>query len=319
VHTEVGHTCVGAKVNGRIVALRYKLRSGDIVEILTQPGHHPSRDWLQFTKSSRARQKIKHWLNLHQRERAIEIGRKLIEKEARKYRISMKSLSDAELMRVSNENGLAKPDDLLAAIGYGKFSARSILARLVPPEEAQSFSGHQPQPPEDTGSGGFTSVVRRVFGGDSSAIKVKGHDDLLVYRARCCNPIRGEDIIGYVTRGKGVAVHSKSCTNILNLMFEQERRIDVEWGRDGNPSTAQSGYPVKLAVACDNRPGMLKQIATVISDANTNIRNIEAKTEQEKATVEIVADIADLKHLDRIVTGVRKIPGVRDVQRLQKL
>ena len=146
VHTEVGHTCVGAKVNGRIVALRYKLRSGDIVEILTQPGHHPSRDWLQFTKSSRSRQKIKHWLNVHQRERAVEIGRKLMEKEARKYRISMKSLNDAELMRVSSENGLAKPEDLLAAIGYGKFSARSILARLVPPDEAQSFSGHAPAP-----------------------------------------------------------------------------------------------------------------------------------------------------------------------------
>jgi GTP diphosphokinase / guanosine-3',5'-bis(diphosphate) 3'-diphosphatase len=320
VHTEVGNTCVGAKVNGRIVALRYKLRSGDIVEILTQPGHHPSRDWLQFTKSSRARQKIKHWLNVHQRERAIEIGRKLIEKEARKYRISMKSLNDAELMKVSNENGLAKPDDLLAAIGYGKFSARSILARLVPPEEARSFSGHQPPPTEDVDSGGgFTSVVRRVFGGESSAIKVKGHDDLMIYRARCCNPIRGEEIVGYVTRGKGVAVHSKSCTNVVNLMFEQERRIDVEWGKDGNVTKGQEGYPVKLAVACDNRPGMLKQIATVISDANTNIRNIEAKTAEENATVEIVADIADLKHLDRIVTGVRKIPGVRDVQRLQKL
>ena len=320
VHTEVGNTCVGAKVNGRIVALRYKLRSGDIVEILTQPGHHPSRDWLQFTKSSRARQKIKHWLNVHQRERAIEIGRKLIEKEARKYRISMKSLNDAELMKVSNENGLAKPDDLLAAIGYGKFSARSILARLVPPEEARSFSGHQPPPTEDVDSGGgFSSVVRRVFGGESSAIKVKGHDDLMIYRARCCNPIRGEEIVGYVTRGKGVAVHSKSCTNVVNLMFEQERRIDVEWGKDGNVTKGQEGYPVKLAVACDNRPGMLKQIATVISDANTNIRNIEAKTAEENATVEIVADIADLKHLDRIVTGVRKIPGVRDVQRLQKL
>ncbi|HEY1730346.1 MAG TPA: bifunctional (p)ppGpp synthetase/guanosine-3',5'-bis(diphosphate) 3'-pyrophosphohydrolase [Terriglobales bacterium] len=319
VHTEVGNTCVGAKVNGRIVALRYKLRSGDIVEILTQPGHHPSRDWLQFTKSSRARQKIKHWLNLHQRERAIEIGRKLIEKEARKYRISMKSLSDAELMRVSNENGLAKPDDLLAAIGYGKFSARSILARLVPPEEAKSFSGHQPTQPEDSDGGGFTSVVRRVFGGDSSAIKVKGHDDLLVYRAKCCNPIRGEEILGYVTRGKGVAVHSKSCTNVLNLMFEQERRIAVEWGKDGATPKGQEGYPVKLSVACDNRPGMLKQIATVISDSNTNIRNMDAKTEAATATVEIVADIADLKHLDRIVTGVRKIPGVRDVQRLQKL
>ena len=194
VHTEVGHTCVGAKVNGRMVALRYKLRSGDIVEILTQPGHHPSRDWLQFTKSSRSRQKIKHWLNVHQRERAIEIGRKLIEKEARKYRISMKSLSEEDLTRVSSENGLAKPDDLLAAIGYGKFSARSILARVVPAEEAQSFSGHGPaaQTEEDEPSG-LTSVVRRVFGGDSSAIKVKGHDDLMVYRAGCCNPIRGED------------------------------------------------------------------------------------------------------------------------------
>jgi len=321
VHTEVGNTCVGAKVNGRIVALRYKLRSGDIVEILTQPGHHPSRDWLQFTKSSRARQKVKHWLNVHQRERAVEIGRKLIEKEARKYRISMKSLSDAELTRVSTENGLAKPEDLLAAIGYGKFSARSILARLVPPEEAQSFSGHAPPvaPAQDDTSGGFTSVVRRVFGGDNSAIKVKGHDDLMVYRARCCNPIRGEEIVGYVTRGKGVAVHSKSCANVENLLIEPERRIAVEWGRDAASPTSQSGYPVKLAVYCDNRPGMLKQIATVISDANTNIRNIEAKTADESATVEIVADIADLKHLERIVIGVRKIAGVRDVQRVQKL
>ncbi len=321
VHTEVGHTCVGAKVNGRIVALRYKLRSGDIVEILTQPGHHPSRDWLQFTKSSRSRQKIKHWLNVHQRERAVEIGRKLMEKEARKYRISMKSLSDAELQRVSSENGLAKPEDLLAAIGYGKFSARSILARLVPPDEAQSFSGHAPPvpPSDDDTSGGFTSVVRRVFGGDNSAIKVKGHDDLMVYRAKCCNPIRGEDIVGYVTRGKGVAVHSKNCSNVDNLLIEPERRIAVEWGRDAASPAWQAGYPVKLAVYCDNRPGMLKQIATVISDANTNIRNIEAKTAEEAATVEIVADIADLKHLERIVTGVRKIPGVRDVQRLQKL
>jgi GTP diphosphokinase / guanosine-3',5'-bis(diphosphate) 3'-diphosphatase len=318
VHTEVGHTCVGAKVNGRIVALRYKLRSGDIVEILTQPGHHPSRDWLQFTKSSRARQKIKHWLNVHQRERAIEIGRKLIEKEARKYRISIKSLNEEQLMRVSNENGLSKPDDLLAAIGYGKFSARSILARLVPAEEAQSFSGQASQTPNDDG-GGITSVVRRVFGGDSSAIKVKGHDDLLVYRAGCCNPIRGEEIVGYVTRGKGVAVHSKSCVNLGNLMFEPERQIAVEWGRDSSASNGQPGYPVKLIVACDNRPGMLKGIATVISDANTNIRNMDAKTSEDQATVEIVVDIADLKHLERIFTGVRKIPGVREVQRVQKL
>ena len=320
IHSEVGNTCVGAKVNGRIVQLKYKLRSGDIVEILTQPGQHPSRDWLVFVKSPRARQKIKHWLNIHERERAIEIGRKLIEKEARKYRISLKDVSEAELTRVAGENGLGRPDDLLAAIGYGKFSARSVLARAVPDSVANATPGDETSPEEQPG--GFTSVVRRVFGGDTSAIKVRGHDDLLVYRARCCNPIRGEEIVGYVTRGKGVAVHSKSCPNVENLMYEPERRIAVEWGKDGSVGTArvwETGFPVKLVVLCDNRPGMLKQITAVISDANTNIRNIEAKTAENHATVDVIIDIADLKHLERIISGVRKIPGVRDVQRVQKL
>ena len=318
IHSEVGNTCVGAKVNGRIVQLKYKLRSGDIVEILTQPAHHPSRDWLAFVKSSRARQKIKHWLKIHQRERAIEIGRKLIEKEARKYRISLKDITEAELTKVATENGLGRPDDLLAGIGYGKFSARSILARLAPTSAASSSSA----PETEEQPGGLTSVVRRVFGGDTSAIKVKGHDDLLVYRARCCNPIRGEEIIGYVTRGKGVAVHSKTCKNVENLMYEPERRIAVEWGKDGSVGTApawQTGFPVKLVVLCDNRLGMLKQITAVISDSETNIRNIEANTENSQATIDIIVDIADLKHLERIITGVRKIPGVRDVQRVQKV
>jgi GTP diphosphokinase / guanosine-3',5'-bis(diphosphate) 3'-diphosphatase len=319
VHTEVGHTCVGAKVNGRIVPLRYKLRSGDIVEILTQPGHNPSRDWLQLAKSSRARQKIKHWLNIHQRERAIEIGRNLIEKEARKYHIPLKNISEAELTRVASENGLAKPDDLLAALGYGRFSARSVLARALPDQAAQlGGRGHGGGDGDVDATTGLTSVVRRVFGGETSAIKVTGHDDLLTYRAQCCNPIRGEEIVGYVTRGKGVAVHSKSCTNVLNLMFEPERRIAVEWGRDA-AAPQRAGYPVKLSVLCDNRPGMLKEIATVISDAKTNIRNAEANTSEDHATIDIVADIADLKHLERILSGVRKIPGVRDVQRVQKL
>src|SRR6516164_2677460 len=321
IHSEVGNTCVGAKVNGRIVQLKYKLRSGDIVEILTQPGHHPSRDWLAFVKSSRARQKIKHWLKIHQRERAIEIGRKLIEKEARKYRIALKDITEAELTKVATENGLGRPDDLLAGIGYGKFSARSILARVLPAEQATTVPGSAGD--DDHRPGGvFTSVVRRVFGGDTSAIKVKGHDDLMVYRARCCNPIRGEQIVGYVTRGKGVGVHSKSCTNVENLMYEPERRIAVEWGKDGSVGTApvwQTGFPIKLVVLCDNRPGMLKQITAVISDADTNIRNIEAKTAETHATVDIIVDIADLKHLERIISGVRKIAGVKDVQRVQKV
>jgi GTP pyrophosphokinase len=317
IHTEVGHTCVGARVNGRIVPLRYKLRSGDIVEILTQPGHHPNRDWLSFVKSARARQKIKHWLNIHQRERAIEIGRKVIDKEARKYRIALKDISDEDLMRVASEYGLGRPDDLLAAIGYGRFSARVILAKLAPPEQKVEAAADPEQTP-----GVFTSVVRRVFGSDVSPLKVKGHDDLMVYRARCCNPIRGEEIVGYVTRGKGVAVHSKSCPNVETLMYEPERRIAVEWGAEGKINTSApwaSGYAAKLVVLCDNRPGMLKQIASVISDANTNIRNIGANTVETHATVDIIVDIADVVHLQRIIAGVRKIPGVQEVQRVQKL
>ena len=310
VHTEVGHQCVGARVNGRMVPIRHKLRSGDIVEIITQPGHQPSRDWLAIVKSSRAKQKIRHWLNVHQRERAIEIGKKLIEKEARKYRVYLKDIKEADFQRVSTELGLGRPDDLLAAIGYGKFAARSILARLAP----ASTDGAAAEEKTDSG---LTSVVRRVFGGDSSAIVVKGHDDLLVYRARCCNPIRGEDVVGYVTRGKGVAVHSKNCPNVQNLMYEADRRIDVEWGRK---ELAKGAYPVKLTVLCDDRAGMLKQMTALISDENTNIRNIVSKPiGDHQATIDLVVEIEDLKHLERIISGLRKIPGVHDVQRIQKI
>jgi GTP pyrophosphokinase len=311
VHTEVGHNCVGAKVNGRMVPLRYKLHSGDIVEILTQPGHKPSRDWLSVVKSSRARNKIKHWLNLHQRERAIEVGRKLVEKEARKYRIALKEIKDDEMQRVASEYGLGKTDDLMAGIGYGKYSARQVLAKLSP-------SGAEAVAESDGDRSGIASVVRRVFGGDhgNDAIRVKGQGDLLVYRARCCNPIRGESVVGYVTRGKGVAVHAINCPNVINLMYEPERKIDVEWARDeGTPSS----YPVKLTVFCDDRFGMLKQITAVISDSKTNIRNIEARTSNGQANIDIIMDIADLKHLENIIQGVRKIPGVHDVQRLQKI
>ncbi len=312
VHTEVGHSCVGAKVNGRMVPLRFKLHSGDIVEILTQAGHKPSRDWLAIAKSSRARNKIKHWLNVHQRERAIEIGRKLVDKEARKYRVSLKDIKDEEWQKIASDYGVGRPDDLMAGIGYGKYSARQILGRMAP-ASATPLADEEPEK-----TSGLASVVRRVFGGDqnNNAIRVKGHGDLLVYRARCCNPIRGEAIVGYVTRGKGVAVHALNCPNVTNLLYEPERRIDVEWAQDdGTPSA----YPVKLTVFCDDRFGMLKQITAVISDTQTNIRNIEARTNNGQANVDIVLDIADLKHLENIVSGVRKIPGVHDVQRLQKI
>jgi len=316
VHTEVGHACTGAKINGRMVPLRHKLHSGDIVEILTQPGHKPSRDWLAVVKSSRARNKIKHWLNVHQRERAIEIGRKLVEKEARKYRVSLKDIKDADLLRAANDYGLGRVEDLMAGIGYGKYSARQLLAKLAPPG-AETIPEGEEKPGGQGTTGGITSVVRRVFGTDSNAIVVKGQGDLLVYRARCCNPIRGESIVGYVTRGKGIAVHSINCPNVTNLLYEPERRIDVLWAGDkeGQPVS----YPVKITLLCDDRFGMLKQITAVISDTQTNIRNIEARTQNGQASVDVVLEIADLKHLQRIIDGVRQIPGVHDVQRLQKI
>jgi GTP diphosphokinase / guanosine-3',5'-bis(diphosphate) 3'-diphosphatase len=313
IHTEVGHTCVGAKVNGRMVPLRHKLHSGDIVEILTQPGHKPSRDWLALVKSSRSRNKIKHWLNVHQRERAIEIGRKLIEKEARKYRIALKEIKDDDLARVASGYGLGRAEDLMAGIGYGKYSARQVLARVLPAGTAPSMAGDIES--EGLGAGTIASAVRRVFGGNN-AITVRGQGDMLVYRARCCNPIRGENIVGYITRGKGVAVHSANCPNVTNLLYEPERKIDVEWARDDNTPTA---YPVKLTVYCDDRFGMLKSITGVIGDAKSNIRNIEAHTSNSQASVEVVLDISDLKHLENIIAGLRKIAGVHEVQRLQKI
>jgi guanosine-3',5'-bis(diphosphate) 3'-pyrophosphohydrolase len=320
VHTEVGHTCVGAKVNGRIVPLRNKLRNGDVVEIMTQPGHNPSRDWLGFAKSTRARNKIRHWLNIHQRERAIEIGKKLIDKQARKYRLTMKDFDDKQLEQIAKEYGLGNAQDLMAGIGYGKFSARQVLAKLSPglSEETAATTEETPKSSSTIGT-----VIRRVFGqsADTGAIVVRGYNDLMVYRARCCNPIRGEAIVGYVTRGKGVAVHAASCPNVNNLMYEVDRRIAVEWSKPAmmSRSNGKNTYPVKLTVFCDDRSGMLKQLTAVISDDDANIRNIEARTADSQATIDIVIDIEDVKHLDRVISGMRKIPGIHDVQRSNKV
>src|SRR5207248_10821073 len=194
----------------------------------------------------------------------------------------------------------------------GKYSAKVVVKKLFP-----LLDGAAPlDEKESTGLGG---VVRRVFGisGEHDALKVQGHDELLVYRARCCNPIRGEEIVGYVTRGKGVAVHAKSCSNLNTLMYDPDRRIAVEWGKPSRrEAAAEPTYPVSLNIFCDDRFGMLKQIAAVISDDNTNIQNMAARTGNLQATIDIVIDITDLAHLERIIANLRRIPGVRDVQRV---
>jgi len=322
IHTQVGDATVGAKVNGRIVPLRTRLRNGDIVEIVTQAGHAPSRDWLSFVKSSRARNKIKHWLNEHQRERAIEIGRKLLEREARKYKLSLTKFTEADYVRVAGEYGLGTQMELLSGVGFGKLSARQVLNKLEP---GSTMAAEPPAPETGVANtlGHMSEAVKRVFfGKGSESLQVEGKDDLLVYRARCCNPIRGEEIIGYVTRGKGVAVHARSCPNVQNLLYESDRRIQVEWAPTPSEAGAvkQQTYPVKLTVLCDDRTGMLKEFTAIISDDGTNIRSVDTRTiEDGQVAVDFVVETVDLRHLNRLVERLRRVSGVRDVQRVQKI
>ena len=320
IHTEVGHTCVGAKVNGRMAPLRTKLSTGDIVEIVTQKDHKPSRDWLTFVKSPRARNKIKHWLNEDHRRRAVEIGRKLLEREARKFKVPQSQISDQDLGRIANEYGVATAADLLAALGLGKHSARHLLNKLSP------GSTNLPEPevaPEikPGSAAAMSDAVRKLHLTGSDSLQVEGQNDMLVYRARCCNPIRGEEIVGYVTRGKGVAVHARGCPNVQNLLYESDRRINVEWPRVGGEAAGRpQRYPVKITVSCDDRPGMLKELIAVISDDNSNISGVEIrKDENGEAVVDLIAEAEDVGHLNRMVLGLRRVPGVRAVQRTQKL
>ena len=320
IHTEVGHTCVGAKVNGRMVPLRTKLRTGDIVEIITQKDHKPSRDWLTFVKSPRARNKIKHWLNEDQRRRAVEIGRKLLEREARKFKVPMTQIDDQDLGRVANEYGVATAADLLAALGLGKHSAHQVLNKLAPGYANQAEPEVEPEAKPGAGEAGMTDAVRKLHLTGSDSLQVEGQNDLLVYRARCCNPIRGEAIVGYVTRGKGVAVHARSCPNVQNLLYESDRRIAVEWSRVGDETAGRAQrYPVKITVYCDDRTGMLKELTAVISDDNTNIRGVEMRHDESgEAVIEFVVEAQDVRHLNRMVLGLRRVAGVRAVQRMQK-
>ena len=305
IHTEVGHTCVGAKINGRMVPLKTKLKNGDIVEIVTQAGHTPSRDWLSVVNTSRARNKIRHWLTEQEGEKAIELGRRMLEKEARKFRMSIRGILDGEkLGAILPDYGASKPEDLLALIGYGKISAKQVLVRIAP-------DGAEALPPEDESR--ITATVKRVLGlGSDAKLKVRGFDDLLVYRAKCCNPIRGEEIIGYITRGKGVAVHSKNCPNVQNLLYDAARKIEVEWA--GVAPLAEA-YAVPLTIVSENRTGILAQVAAVVAEVGSNIVHVEARTADERGTIDLVVEIPDMKHLERVLASIRRIDGVYEVIR----
>ena len=308
VHTEVGNQCIGAKVNGQIVPLRHRLTNGDVVEVLTQKGHAPSRDWLNFVRTSRARSKIRHHINFIERSQATEVGRRLLEREARQAGRSLKKIPEADLLRVASEHGCAKLEDLLADLGYGKLSARQILSGALgePLAEKQEQAGEAPTK--------IVSTVKRMLRVGEGTLQVGGQDDLMVFRAKCCNPIPGDDIVGYVTRGRGVAVHSKSCPNVENLLYQVERKIDVEWG-----GAAGSIYPVNLMIRAQDRPGMLADITSVISETGSNIRTLGSHPDNLHARIDLTLEITDRKHLERIISNIRKISGVFGVERLYKI
>jgi GTP pyrophosphokinase len=307
IHTEIGHQCVGAKVNGQMVSLRHEIVSGDVVEILTQKGHKPSRDWISFVKSSHAKSKIRHFINTQEREEATEMGRRLLENESRNFPKSLKKIPNEDLQKLASDYGLSRSEDLYAAVGFGKYSARQVLARYFGEPSKETVKST-----EDAGKPTLVRTVKRMLGMGEAPLIVKGQDDLLVFRAKCCNAIPGDEIVGYVTRGRGVAVHARGCPNVQNLLYQTERRIAVEWG------SGTATFPVDLVIRAKDRAGLLAEITAVISDAGSNIRSLESRPDRQNARIEASLEIQDKRQLESIISNIRRINGIFGVDRINQ-
>ena len=303
IHTEVGHKCVGARVNGRIVPLKYKLSNGEMVEIVTSEEAQPSREWLSFVKTSRARSSLRRSINLKKKEEAIELGKKLLEKNARSYKLSLRKYKD-KLESLVGDLNFSQKDDLFAAIGFGTLSPRQVL-RSLDPEKIKEGS-------QEDEESKLTQVMNKVLRRSDSAIEVSGYDDVLVSRAQCCDPIRGEEIMGYMTSGRGVSVHSADCPNIEKFLLDPERKIKVTWTSDGKKAI----YPIRLLVSTEDRKGILADITSAVSSAKTNIVNVNADTVDSRyGLIDMTVEISDVEHLDEVMNCVKAIQGVRDIER----
>ncbi len=312
IHSGVGDKCTGAKINGRIVPLRTELQNGDVVEILTTQNAKPTRDWLNHVVTSKARSRIRHWISQQQREESIEIGRKLLEKEADRFRLAPKKFlgNEAEMTRIANDYGLSRPDDLLASVGYGKVLPRNILAKFL---GAEKFEELDPEKKKDTRISNGVKAVKKFIGFGEDSIVVKGVDNLLTSRAKCCNPLRGEDIVGYISLGKGIVVHNKRCKNMGHLMVNKDRIVEVEWARS-EQSEKQS---VQLLVTTENRTGMLAGITNAIADIKTGIRDARANVSKDDiGLIEVTVEVFDKKHLDKVISAIEHVPGVIAVERV---
>ncbi|HUO78025.1 MAG TPA: bifunctional (p)ppGpp synthetase/guanosine-3',5'-bis(diphosphate) 3'-pyrophosphohydrolase [Thermodesulfovibrionales bacterium] len=294
IHTQVGHKCVGAKVNGRIVPLRYQLKNGDTLEIITSPTHGPSRDWLKFVVTQRAKGRIKQWIKAEEMKQSIELGLKLLEVEMKKHHLKPSSLKADEMQAMAKAFSLQSFDDLLVSVGYGKVSAHQVVNRLLPEKEQEELVQRAARPERE-----------------QKGITIKGIDHILYHTAKCCFPIPGDVLVGFVTRGRGVTIHRRDCPNLESLAIDDGRIVDVDW-KPGKETTT----PARLLVETVDRAGMIADLSALISSVNVNISHMQATTTQdEKAHIIFDLAVTDRLQLTGLIQKIAQTEGVLRVKR----
>jgi guanosine-3',5'-bis(diphosphate) 3'-pyrophosphohydrolase len=298
VHTDIGTHCVGAKVNRNIVPLKYKLQNGDTVDIITQPNHHPSKDWLKYAVTPRAISKIKQWIKTEEREKSIDIGRDILDREFKKNQLKYNQVIKSDIFReILSEQSLPSVDDLLALIGYGKISARYIVNRFLPEEEK-----------EDAVLEKTKKKTKKTL---DTGISITGIDDVMVRFARCCTPLPGDDIIGYITRGRGVSVHVATCAVVQGL--DLDRLVDVQWSIEN-----KQAFPVNIRVVCADKKGLLSELSSVIANLGINISAAYVDTIRgENATFDFELDVHDLDQFNKLVSELRRLKNVVSIERVR--
>lgn len=304
IHTEVGDHCVGAKVNGKIVPLKHQVESGDTIEILTSPTQTPHKDWLKFVRTSRAKTKIKHWIKIEEQKRSLEIGRRLLESEFRRHGMApAQMLKSSELAAAARQAGYDTTDELIASVGFGHLPTANVMEKLA----ASSAS----LVPEKRA----TPSTRKAVAGksDDKGVKVKGARDVLMQLSRCCNPVPGDRILGYITRGRGLTIHAVDCPNLEALDYDRERLVEVEWD-SATPST----HAVKISVMAVDKTGVLANVSSAIAECRANISRAEIATrEDRKAVLDFIVEISGTDHLDQVLKAIERVDGVITARRVR--
>jgi GTP pyrophosphokinase len=300
IHSDVGHHCAGARVNKKMVPLRTVLNHGDVVDIVTSASHVPSKDWLKIVKTTKAQNRIRQWIKTEERTRSIDIGKDLLEKEIRKQHLNVSQQMKGEsLLRVAQEFSLQKVEDLLASIGFGKISVRQVIHRILPKEETEEKKEPEPLP----------VPPRRRPAKDTGGVLIRGIQDVMTRFAKCCTPLPGDPVVGFITRGRGITVHARSCPQVV--LEDQERLIEVQW----DPSV-RTLYPVKIEIWSNDKKGMLAEVSTAITSAESNILKADAlATTDKKAFYQFTIEVSNTQHLQTVMASLKKIKGVINVTR----